>query len=41
MKKVTKNLGYQPKLDANATPVDAGVVRILDLVSQGYVLIKP
>jgi intracellular sulfur oxidation DsrE/DsrF family protein len=41
MQKVTQNLGYEPKLDANAAPVDAGVVRILDLVSDGYVLIKP
>jgi intracellular sulfur oxidation DsrE/DsrF family protein len=41
MKKVTQNLGYAPKLDANAGKVDAGVVRILELVSDGYVLIKP
>ena len=41
MKKVTQNLGYEPKLDANAGHVDAGVVRILELVSDGYVLIKP
>jgi hypothetical protein len=41
MKKVTQNLGYEPKLDANAGQVQAGVVRILELVSDGYVLIKP
>lgn len=41
MQKVTQTLGYEPKLDANAGHVDAGVVRILDLVSDGYVLIKP
>ncbi len=41
MKKVTQNLGYEPKLDANAAHVDAGVVRILELIGEGYVLIKP
>jgi intracellular sulfur oxidation DsrE/DsrF family protein len=41
MKKVTKNLGHEPKLDPVAQHVDAGVVQIVDLVHQGYVLIKP
>ena len=41
MKKVTQTLGYEPKLDANAGHVDAGVVRILELIGEGYVLIKP
>ncbi len=36
-----KKLGHPPELNANATPVSAGVVRILDLVDQGYVLVKP
>jgi intracellular sulfur oxidation DsrE/DsrF family protein len=41
MQKVKQNLGYEPKLDANAARVQAGVVQIVDLVSNGYILIKP
>jgi intracellular sulfur oxidation DsrE/DsrF family protein len=41
LKKMTKTLGREPVLDANARPVPAGVVRILDLVGEGYVLIRP
>lgn len=37
----TKNLGHTPKLVSQATPVTAGVVRIIDLVDQGYLLVKP
>lgn len=37
----TKNLGKQPELNPHAVPVSAGVVRIMDLTSQDYVLIKP
>lgn len=41
MKKVTQALGHEPKLVPAASPVPAGVVRIVDLVGQGYILIKP
>ena len=37
----TKKLGKEPTLNPHAMRVSAGVVRILDLVEQGYVLIKP
>ncbi|MCW9046978.1 MAG: hypothetical protein OQK46_02775 [Gammaproteobacteria bacterium] len=37
----TKQLGHKPELLSQATPVSAGVVRILDLTAQGYTLIKP
>jgi len=40
-KKVTEALGHAPEFNAHAGHVDAGVVRILELVGQGYVLIKP
>ena len=39
--KVTEALGHRPEFNAHAGQVDAGVVRILELVEQGYVLIKP
>jgi len=39
--KFTKNLGHAPDLNPHAVHVDAGVVRILDLVDQGYTLVKP
>lgn len=41
MKKMTQALGYEPQLIKDASPVPAGVVRIVDLVGQGYILIKP
>ena len=41
MKKMTEALGHEPKLMPEASPVPAGVVRIVDLVGQGYILIKP
>lgn len=37
----TKKLGHTPELVSQATPVSAGVVRILDLTAQGYTLVKP
>ena len=37
----TKQLGKKPQLVTQATPVSAGVVRIIDLVEQGFVLVKP
>lgn len=39
--KVSKQLGNTPTLNSNATQVQAGVVRIIDLVGDGYTLIKP
>ncbi len=36
-----KQLGHTPKLVQQATPVNAGVVRILELTEQGYTLVKP
>ena len=36
-----KKLGHPPTLNNLATPVPAGVVRIIDLVNQGYILVKP
>jgi intracellular sulfur oxidation DsrE/DsrF family protein len=41
MKKMTKALGHEPKLVSYATPVGAGVARILDLTAQGYTLVRP
>lgn len=42
MKKMTKlRDGYAPKLNPEAVQVDAGVVQIMDLVKQGYTLVKP
>ena len=41
LKKVSKNLGRTPALNSHSTQVPAGVVRIVDLVDQGYILVKP
>ena len=41
MKKMTSQLGHEPKLNSQATVVPAGVVRIIELVDKGYTLIKP
>lgn len=41
LSKITKKLGRTPELNTHAVHVDAGVVRILDLNSQGYQIIKP
>jgi uncharacterized protein len=38
---MTKKLGHAPEINPVATPVSAGVVRIIDLVGEGYQLIKP
>lgn len=38
---MTRKLGHPPALNANAKPVPAGVVRIIDLVKEGYTAIKP
>lgn len=36
-----KKLGHPPALNPNAVTVSAGVVRIIDLVKKGYILVKP
>jgi len=36
-----KKLGHLPALNSKAVSVSAGVVRIVDLVKKGYILIKP
>lgn len=36
-----KKLGHPPALNPDAVKVSAGVVRILDLIGEGYTLIKP
>ena len=41
LKKVTELLGHEPPLNQSASPVPAGVVRIIELTNQGYKLIKP
>ncbi len=41
LRKVTRKLGSEPALNSNAKHVSAGVVRIIDLVDQGYTLVKP
>ncbi|WP_455365588.1 DsrE family protein, partial [Kaarinaea lacus] len=38
---MTKLLGEKPKLNSHAKVVDAGVVRVIDLTSEGYTLVKP
>ncbi len=41
MKKMTKQLGHTPAVNPNAKVVPAGVVQIVDLVADGYTLVKP
>ena len=41
LQKMTQLLGHKPALNAHATEVPAGVVRIVELVSDGYILVKP
>lgn len=38
---MAKLLGHDPVLNKHAVKVDAGVVRIVDLVKKGYILVKP
>ncbi len=38
---MSKKLGHAPELNPHAVKVSAGVVRIIDLIDEGYVLIKP
>ncbi|HDK38208.1 MAG TPA: hypothetical protein ENG92_04245 [Thiolapillus brandeum] len=41
IKAFSKKLGKEPALNPHSTRVSAGVVRIMDLVDQGYALVKP
>lgn len=41
LNKVSKKLGKTPALNSHASKVPAGVVRIIDLVNDGYTLVKP
>lgn len=41
IKGMGRQLGHEPEINPSATHVSAGVVRIIDLVDQGYQLIKP
>jgi len=38
---MAKKLGHPPVLNSKAVSVSAGVVRIIDLVKKGYILVKP
>ncbi|MCW9012185.1 MAG: DsrE family protein [Gammaproteobacteria bacterium] len=38
---MSKALGEKPALHSSATPVSAGVVRIIELQNKGYKLVKP
>lgn len=38
---MAKLLGEKPEINASATVVPGGIVRIVELVDQGYVLVKP
>ena len=40
-KAMTKVLGHAPTMNPKAVTVDAGVVRIIELIDKGYKLIKP
>lgn len=40
-RKVSQALGHTPEFNPRAQHVSAGVVRILDLIGEGYTLIKP
>jgi intracellular sulfur oxidation DsrE/DsrF family protein len=41
IKKVTKVLGQAPVLHSKAGQVPGGIVRIIELTEQGYLLVKP
>lgn len=38
---MTRQLGYAPTINPKATPVTAGIVRIMELTGQGYTLVRP
>ena len=41
LKAMTKQLGYEPKINPDAQMVPGGVVRIGELVRKGYVYVRP
>jgi len=41
MAKMTQTLGHEPALNAHATVVPGGIVRIKELTDLGYLLVKP
>ena len=41
LKKVSQNLGRTPALNSHSIEVPAGVVRIVELVKDGFTLVKP
>jgi intracellular sulfur oxidation DsrE/DsrF family protein len=41
LKNMTEQLGYEPKLNPDANVVPGGILRIGELVKQGYIYIKP
>ncbi len=41
IKKMTSLLGHEPKMNSQASVVPAGAVRIVELVENGYTLLKP
>lgn len=41
LKAMTTQLGYEPKLNPVAQVVPGGIVRIGELVKQGYIYVKP
>ena len=41
LKGMTAQLGYEPKLNPEAKVVPGGIVRIGELVKQGYIYVKP
>ena len=41
IKKMTSQLGHEPKMNSQASIVPGGAARIIELVEQDYVLIKP
>ena len=38
---MSKKLGHKPAINSEAKIVPAGIVRIVELVKQGYILVKP
>lgn len=41
LKGMTQQLGYEPKINPDAKVVPGGIVRIGELVKQGYIYVKP
>lgn len=38
---MTRALGHAPTINSRAKPVDAGIVRIMELTDAGYTLVRP